>query len=92
MERYTAEEAAVLVLDEEYPESGESDVEEDPLFPLPNDLNTDGQPEPADIGIPSRTVSPSPPRPPAAAASPSSSRSTPTVVTTTSAEGKMSLW
>ena len=60
--KWSAEEAAVLVFDEEYPESGESDVEEDSLFPLPNDLNTEGEPERADIGIPSRTVSPSPPR------------------------------
>ena len=37
MERYTAEEAASLLFDNEYVESGESDIDEDPSFPLPSD-------------------------------------------------------
>ena len=57
MDKYTAEEVADLVDDSEIDDASESDIEEDPAFPLPT-LDSDE----VALTPPLPSLSPSPPR------------------------------
>ena len=58
MDKYTAEEVADLVDDSEIDDESESDIEEDPAFPLPT-LDSDDE---VALTPPLASLSPSPPR------------------------------
>ena len=60
MDKYTAEEVADLVDDSEIDDESESDIEEDPAFPLPT-LDSDDETAVA-LTPPLPSLSPSPPR------------------------------
>ena len=63
MEQYTAEEVAGLVDDSDIDDESESDIEEDPAFPLPTlDSDDDAAVALSPPISPATSLSPSPPR------------------------------
>lgn len=63
MEQYTAEEVADLVDDSDIDHESESDIEEDPAFPLPTlDSDDDAAVAATPATSPATYLSPSPPR------------------------------